>query len=46
MRLSIAPVSIPNGMEFYFERMRDVYKISMVSIPNGMEFYSLRRASG
>ena len=32
-------VSIPNGMEFYFNVVCIFYPFCIVSIPNGMEFY-------
>ena len=32
-------VSIPNGMEFYFESSSVAHNAIEVSIPNGMEFY-------
>ena len=35
-----APVSIPNGMEFYYRSSLYLHEMTTVSIPNGMEFYS------
>ena len=38
-------VSIPNGMEFYFESLPFFTLRNRVSIPNGMEFYDTASAA-
>ena len=45
-RNPLARVSIPNGMEFYFNLSRDDRIALVVSIPNGMEFYASSRFFG
>ena len=38
-RVVVCGVSIPNGMEFYKNRVTSSLALPEVSIPNGMEFY-------
>ena len=39
-KILVKIVSIPNGMEFYYDFEIIIYALQAVSIPNGMEFYS------